>query len=367
MIDATTQQRLRNLTIDDVRLAFKELMKCRDDAITTEQEVSLADKPELSPLKCIYTTVSDSIGPSSTIKLIPDPLAVCYIRKMNPVLYEALIEKKLIKKEQIAEYLQKVVASLRDIADDVIHSQSNAAKGVSYEYMQFIGMFVKPDRTMLTVIDKKTKVEDFIYLVLKDIRKQQPELYKQYQEVCRVRTDDTPLMQAVKQTISYKYYAGNTKSFCPLFFTDICRSPQYQAMGRNPKYQLMLLDMIDLCNYLSGSRKGSSIEANGFHYTWSDCNVEASEDTFQKGMHEIVARGWFKVVGRAVLDDGRTVKMYAPSTDWKKKGLSEADLLRIQQHKEGKLKRLKDSKHRFKGKGLKNECETDVPDDLGHT
>ncbi len=181
---------------------------------------------------------------------------------------------------------------------------------------------------------------------MKDVKRLYPEIYQQYQELRRAATGDTPLTQVVKQTVSHRYFSGNIGSFSPLYMADILSSPQFKAMGEHAKHQLILLDMIDLCNYLAGSRKGSSVETNGFRYTWADCRVEASEDTHQKAVKEIVARGWFKVVGKVKLDDGRMVKLYVPSTDWKKRVLSQADIDRIQGYGFGKHERIRASRER---------------------
>jgi len=123
MLDNDAQERLQNLTIEEVFQAVKEFKECSKIAEDTGEEVSLIDKPGVLPLRLIFSNVPDVAGPSSTIKLIPDPLAVCYIWKMNPGLYKVLTEKGAVKKDLLAQSLQQVISSLRDIADEVKHSQ----------------------------------------------------------------------------------------------------------------------------------------------------------------------------------------------------------------------------------------------------
>ena len=232
MLDNATQERLRTLTFEEMRYAIKIIRECITAAKDTQQEVILADKPELFPLRDIYASFPDVISPSGMPAPIPDPLAVCCLREKNPELYEALTEKDLIQKQYIALYLQNVIATLRDMADEAKHSQSIVPQGIPVEYRQFLSILTKPDRGIFESIDKDTQVENYIHLVLKDIKQLHPELYQQYQEVSRAKTGDTPLTQAVKKSISYKYFSGKTKSFCPIYLNDIFLSQIGRASCR---------------------------------------------------------------------------------------------------------------------------------------
>ena len=348
MFDKSTEESLKALTADELAFALNTIQEKLTLSENTNAEISLAGHSCIAVLQLIFHNISNTILPDDRKSISIDPLAICYIKCHNRELFEVLLKLTSMKKDFLAQVLHNYISSLRDIADEAKYSQSNTTKAIPFEQQQFLGMLTSSGRSILSYIDKETHVENFICLVLKDIKKLHPDIYQQYQEICRSKTGDTPLIQAVKQSISYKYFSGSIKSFCPMYLPDIFASPQYQAMGKNPKYQLLLLDMINLCNYLAGSRKGSGIESNGFYYTWSECPVEVSEDTFQKGVNDIIARGWFKLMKRVKINDGPLVKMYTPSTDWKKKRISEQEIARIQKYKERKRKRLKDSRWRYK-------------------
>lgn len=356
MLDNEVKERLKALTIEGFDYTISSLRKCFNLAQEEQHKIFIGGFPWYQIIQDIHEGIPDTIVPGANINISMKWLEVSYIELNNPTLFDFFVAKGINKKNHTAEYLQTSLEELRDIADEIKHTKGWTQQEIPFETRQFLGNLTNWNHQIHNTFDTNTDVESYIYFILKDVKLLHPDIYQQYQELCRAKTGDTPLLQAVKQTISHKYFSGSIGSFCPLYLPDILNSPQFKAMGAHPKHQLILLDMIDICNYLDGSRKGCSIETNGFHYTWSDCRIEVSEDAFRFAVKDIVSRGWFKVISRKRLDDGPSMKMYVPSADWKKKRLSDQEITRIQDVETRKKKRISDSKERYRRVGTEVEC-----------
>lgn len=355
MLDDEVKERLKALSVREVKEAVAELTNCLETANREQREIIITEFPWFKSIQNIFSDIPDILTPGTALQAKIHWLTAAYIEINNPELFTYFLENRLVRKDLSAHCLQTSLEDLREIADEIKHTKGWTQQEIPFETRQFLGNLTDWNHQIHNTFDTNTDVESYIYFILKDVKLFHPEIYQQYQELCRAKTGDTPLLQAVKQTISHKYFSGSIGSFCPLYLPDILNSPQFMAMGTHPKHQLILLDMIDLCNYLDGSRKGCSIETNGFHYTWSDCRIEVSEDAFRYAVKDIVSRGWFKVISRKRLDDGPSMKMYVPSADWKKKRLSDQEITRIQDVETRKQKRISDSKERYRNLGREKE------------
>lgn len=355
MLDDDVKERLKVLTIEEVKEAVSAMRELSASATERQESISIEGEDWYKWLSALYPYIPSEVSPNEEINFRMDPLATSYIEIHNPVLFDAYVVKEIVLPNYTASVLYDCILRLRELADDIAHDSNFIPIEIDIMIRQFLGQLL-PVHQIWNTIYKDTKIEEFVYFITKNVKRRHPRIYQQYQELCRAKTGDTPLLQAVKQTISHRYFSGNIGSFCPLYLADILNNPQFKAMSSHPKHQWILLDMIDLCNYLAGSRKGCSIETNGFHYTWSDCRIEISEDAFRCAVKDIVSRGWFKVISKKRLDDAPAVKMYVPSTDWKKKRLSDQEIARIQDCGEQKQKRIADSKKRYRRAGTEVEC-----------
>jgi|GEM_PF-2380942 len=356
MFDDFTKERLRTLTIEEFSCALNSLRACLADAREQGVKVAIHGHSWISTVELICGDIPKVLSPETSICIDIPAVNMRYLEIHNPTLADWLVAKGHVAENITALNLNSVITLLRDKADDVAHTHGEPIVSIPWDIRLFLSMFLQPSHKVIEYIDKNVNVEDFIHLLLKDAKRLHPKVHEQYQELRRAKTGDTPLLQAVKQTISHKYFSGSIGSFCPMYLPDIFNSPQFKAMSAHPKHQVILLDMVDLCNFLAGSRKGSNIETNGFRYTWSDCRIEISEDAFRWALKDIVSRGWFKVIGKGKSDDGPAAIMYAPSTDWKKKRLAEKEISRIQKCGEQKRKRIADSKERYRRSKADVEC-----------
>jgi len=346
MLDEKNKQILKDLSPEKLGDCFKELRDIlqKKEDFTFDKNVS--DWKHYPLMKVIFCDFPNRIYLGSSLKLNITEEVDSFLRVNNSDLRNFIGTELGAGDIGKAKRLLRILDCLKDLSEEKKYTKNWVPRSLPTSISEGLADLMRPWRKVPNPIKKNTNLGEFISNILKDVKNFHPNVYEEYGKFKKGVDVKSFLMRSVHKTLSYQYYSGTSESFCPMFFFDIINSPQFQAMSVHPKYQLILLDMIVRANFLSGTLKDQSVETNGFIYTWSDCNIEIAESTFQEALKDIVNRGWFKVIGFRKLIDGRYVKKYIPSIKWKTINISDEEVSRIQKYKLDKLNRIERSKAR---------------------